>query len=86
MEDSPNFAAMIPSIVGITQAPDPLCLVIERLPSNNLKNFLHCLLKGPVPEWYINHARLNQRNSYREDFIAQDLMNILIQIAEGEVH
>ena len=79
-------SASILALVGVTEEPDPLCLLMEYLPYKTLTSFLSSLLKGPIPDLYKEHVSSSQRGTYTEAQISDDLMSILIQIVQGEVN
>lgn len=72
------------SLVGLTTQGSPTCLLLEFVPHGTLQDLLELLRTGPIPEWYMKFVRDTLRGAYHKH-ASGDLMNIVIQVAEGMV-
>lgn len=72
------------SLLGLTTQGGPTCLLLDFVPNGTLDDFLVALRQGPIPEWYVKFVRDTLRGAYHKH-MSGDLMNIIIQIAEGMV-
>ena len=68
----------------MTTRGGPTCLLLEYMPNGTLEQFLASLFEGPIPEWYMKFTRDTIRGAYHKH-VSGDLMNIIIQVAEGMV-
>ena len=73
----------IVSLVGRTDG-EPLCLLLEYVPHGTLQQFLKYLWTGPLPQWYNNHLKTSLVGHYHTH-VVEDLMRVLLQVADGVV-
>ena len=72
------------SLLGTTTDGGPTCLLLEYMPHGCLDEFLLSLREGPTPDWYLNFLRETLRGAYHKH-VSGDLMNVLVQVADGMV-